>query len=98
MVTHRHFKKSPNLSQGAALAEELLGLRNEVGGFGSALQKLQRQRADERSELLELQAALQVHSQYTIIVCLYTVRITCRWTAAPSPSLVIAAASHGPQC
>lgn len=48
------------MPQGAALAEELTGLRGEVGEFSNAMARLQRQRADERSELLELQDALKV--------------------------------------
>ena len=46
--------------QGAALAEELTGLRTEVGDFSSAVERLQRQRAEQRSELLAFQSALQV--------------------------------------
>lgn len=58
-----------NSLQGAALAEELTGLRGEVGQFSDAMARLQRQRADERSELLELQAALQVQPLKVLQSC-----------------------------
>lgn len=58
--------------QGAALAEELTGLRTEVGDFSSAVERLQRQRAEQRSELLEFQSALQVRTACTLLMYITT--------------------------
>ena len=60
----------PNVFQGAALAEELTGLRTEVGDFSSAVERLQRQRAEQRSELLEFQSALQVCAACDLLGCI----------------------------
>jgi hypothetical protein len=58
--------------QGAALAEELTGLRTEVGDFSSAVERLQRQRAEQRSELLEFQSALQVCTACSLLMYITT--------------------------